>query len=450
MKLADLLPPILKPTYCDLENRNSNVDLKANEIAQRYLSDVRKSAPGGDFESRFVRTCQFLVAFINQIPDLHQKTALEVGCGRGAKAVVLSQFFKQYVGIDIAKSKIELAKKVSSNFKITNIDFIHDEAANIEHFLSGYREKFDVIILYAILEHLTIEEKINLLRCCWEYLNDDSYLFIGEAPNRMVPVDYHSSKMLYFQQMPIDLWKEYYNRSPNRFWVDKMNEGEKKGLFTKTAYRRGLHVGHQEFDLAIKSVEELKPHIFRDNFANQILNLYPYEGFEFAKLLEQNQIRTFPAQVMVAPRDLPDFFSRYYLEVVLKKCPVQKKALSPVNVIAPRGQKNHLNVKPIGFGDVLKAGECIKIGHDDLIAYPSDQVSISIVVRPPESKGEVEVLDKKGNILFCEKIDTLVQSIAKYRQNITFTLPKISSNLFPINIRPAKRSKTTISWVILR
>ena len=46
-------------------------------------------------------------------------------------------------------------------------------------------QSFDVVIYYAALEHMTIEERIESLQQAFSLLSKNGYLIIIEAPNRL-------------------------------------------------------------------------------------------------------------------------------------------------------------------------------------------------------------------------------------------------------------------------
>ena len=79
---------------------------------------------------------------------------LDVGCGNGALAYDLAQKAKRVVGIDLSPENIKIAKK---KYSAPNIDY---QVGDATRDLSD--EKFDVIILSNVLEH--IENRIEFLK----------------------------------------------------------------------------------------------------------------------------------------------------------------------------------------------------------------------------------------------------------------------------------------------
>lgn len=79
---------------------------------------------------------------------------LDVGCSSGELAFALAQKAKKVVGIDLDEKKISLAQKKYSR---PNIQYLIGDAT-----LHQFREKFDVVVLSNVLEH--IEKRVEFLR----------------------------------------------------------------------------------------------------------------------------------------------------------------------------------------------------------------------------------------------------------------------------------------------
>ena len=75
-------------------------------------------------------------------------TVLDLGCSAGEITNMIAEKAGKVIGIDYNKSDIERAKATHNK---TNLEFYHGEALE---FLANNKEKFDVLILAHILEHL--------------------------------------------------------------------------------------------------------------------------------------------------------------------------------------------------------------------------------------------------------------------------------------------------------
>ncbi|MBA2734290.1 MAG: methyltransferase domain-containing protein [Acidobacteria bacterium] len=98
---------------------------------------------------------------------------LDVGCGNGSQlALALAQSGFQVTGIDIDASSIEHAKQLAKD--LSNATFICGDVAELK------AEKFDVVILAEVLEHMT--EPRALLAESVKHLNESGIVIIT-VPN---------------------------------------------------------------------------------------------------------------------------------------------------------------------------------------------------------------------------------------------------------------------------
>lgn len=82
--------------------------------------------------------------FVDNVSE--NDTVLDIGCGNGALTYDVARKAKKVVGIDLNERNIEIAR---SRFSMENIEFIHGDAlTNLPD------ERFDVIILSNVLEHI--------------------------------------------------------------------------------------------------------------------------------------------------------------------------------------------------------------------------------------------------------------------------------------------------------
>jgi len=450
MSILAQLPPRLQPFALN-QATGGDTDLtdRVNDLRNRYERHLQKKITGGDFESRYFKALTFVVPFLASHLPKRRATALEIGCGKGAKSFPLSLMFDDYYGFDIVRKEIDFAREIQKSLGTSNTHFLVDQAANLETFLQAANVKFDAIILYAILEHLTVDEKIGLLALCWRYLENGGVLLIGEVPNRMFPIDYHSTKSLYFQQMPLPLWPKYLHRVPNQNWKDIISNAVQAGELELKAFRHGMHVGHQEFDLAFGDVESLTRHIIADNYEVEILNLYPYESIEYLKYAELLGLRQFESGVMLEPRKFPHLFSRYYLEALLKK-----------NGGNPHADALEVRFDEYGTGTTLpeklrnaqrlKKGDAVLLEFGASTAPPYTPISVTLGFRDPMSSGAVRVTTASSDLVYEGSVQEMVLNISKWRRNISFRLRDIMGTEFPLKVMALDDAGVSLRYSILR
>lgn len=73
----------------------------------------------------------------------------------------------------------------------------------------SYAGQVDVVLLYAVLEHLTIPERLAILAAAREVARPDGVIVVTELPNRLTPLDHHSSFEPFVSQLPDELALDY-------------------------------------------------------------------------------------------------------------------------------------------------------------------------------------------------------------------------------------------------
>jgi ubiquinone/menaquinone biosynthesis C-methylase UbiE len=105
---------------------------------------------------------------------------LEIGCGSGYGAVLLSQLRpKSYVGIDLMPEMIELAKQRS----LPNAEFLVMDAANLSDFPDASK---DLVVIFGILHHIPAWREV--LDECHRVLRPGGKTFLEEPAARAVRI----------------------------------------------------------------------------------------------------------------------------------------------------------------------------------------------------------------------------------------------------------------------
>lgn len=84
---------------------------------------------------------------------------LEIGCGIGTVSSLIIKHCGQgsFVGVDISKESIQLAKEIYAPFK--NAEFIVSDMSDF-----SYAKKFDFVVLPDVLEHIPVSQHSNLFK----------------------------------------------------------------------------------------------------------------------------------------------------------------------------------------------------------------------------------------------------------------------------------------------
>jgi SAM-dependent methyltransferase len=102
--------------------------------------------------------------------------------------------------------------------------------------LLGGAKKFDVVVLYAVLEHMLPYERAKLFDVIWSVLRPHGKVVIYETPNRLWPWDDHTTGLLLWSWLPPQ-WALRYGKWRKRFTHDTDLEH---------MYRQGYGVAYWE------------------------------------------------------------------------------------------------------------------------------------------------------------------------------------------------------------
>lgn len=233
MILSDKIKDTYIPTISD------------NISAEKLNDEVSEHIEGRIFVDR-IRVVPWLSKNIN----LNNLSILEIGCGTGSSSITLAEQGSNVTGIDIHKESLEIAKLRADLYGL-NIKFLEVSSINIDEL----EQDFDAIILYATLEHLTVEERLDTLKKCKNTLKKGGYLITIEAPNRLWYFDSHTSELPFFQWLPDNLAYKYSKYSPKQSFSNNYLDNEYDNL--TSFLRRGRGVSYHEFELVFNDLSEL-------------------------------------------------------------------------------------------------------------------------------------------------------------------------------------------------
>jgi 2-polyprenyl-3-methyl-5-hydroxy-6-metoxy-1,4-benzoquinol methylase len=196
---------------------------------------------------------RLIVPWLDQAKPLDGCRILEVGSGTGCSTIALAEQGAKVVGIDINADALAVA---SDRCRIYGIEAeFHCMNATAMARVFG-SERFDSIIFFATLEHMTIAERLAGLRDAWAMLPVGGQLVIVETPNRLWYYDGHTSWLPFFHWLPNELAFRYASFSSREnfreLWLEY--DAENKEEFLRT----GRGVSFHEFDLAIRPAATLR------------------------------------------------------------------------------------------------------------------------------------------------------------------------------------------------
>lgn len=151
------------------------VDIYKNYTSTSVLAgvDVEKFT---DWSHRYFKTF-----ILPHIPENQDCKILEIGCGYGRYTGLLTSTLRydNTVGIDISEEQIEFARK---HYGLKNVF-----KADAVEYLKLNSNRYDVVILMDVLEHLELTYAVELLQQIHDALNSGGKLII-QVPNGLSPM----------------------------------------------------------------------------------------------------------------------------------------------------------------------------------------------------------------------------------------------------------------------
>lgn len=255
--------------------------------------------------TRHADCVRFTLPWLAQAGVRRVRTLVEVGCGTGAKTAALAWLADRVLACEPSEPHIAAARARLGVMGIENVElaaqaggpFLRDVAARCP-------DGVDAVVLYAVLEHMTLDERDEALRLAWALLREGGVLVVQETPNRLLPLDAHTSDLPFFGYLPDALALRYADRSPRRWFREGLTAAEDAGL---ALYRSGRGVSQHEFELALG--EGFAETIVADGWSPHLLNRDEVHEDEF-------HLREWAARRGLA---LPPAFSRYWIALVARR-----------------------------------------------------------------------------------------------------------------------------------
>lgn len=273
------------------------------------------------WEARHAVAANVFTPWLDRIYPLTGKRVLEYGSGLGCASCAIGERAGSLIGYDIEPGSVAESRRRANERGLDHLQF---EALPADRIFAGVREhsgEIDVFLLYAVLEHLTVRERLEALRIAREVVREDGVVVVIETPNRLVDTDYHTSMLPFFDQLPEELALEYLDRSPRSEFRDQMigaRRSDDDGGALALA-RWGTGVSFHEFELVFG---DLRRHVVAGGYAPELLGERTIHGDELALARYLHRVRP----------DLPPPFSRFWLDLVISPRPVDPatwKMISP-------------------------------------------------------------------------------------------------------------------------
>jgi len=280
------------------ENYHTGWRSENNYSKEKYKLDLNAHLYG-----RLERDRREIIPWLDNATILKNKRILEIGCGTGSSTIALAEQGAKVTGIDIDEGALLVAKERAKVYGV-NAEFRVLNAQDISG--TFHTTKFDLIIFFACLEHMTITERLSSLRDAWEMLPTDGLLVVVETPNRLWYFDDHTSMLPFFHWLPNELAFAYSKFSSRENFHELYNDYN--ATSKEHFLRRGRGMSFHEFDIAIGQARNLKV----------ISSLSTFEGIRY-KLKKSRLDRQYKSILMSIYPNIHEGFFDGVLYLIVEK-----------------------------------------------------------------------------------------------------------------------------------
>lgn len=167
---------------------------------------------------------------------------MDFGCGAGGSTACLCRLGATEVhGVEIDGALARLARLRARDSGIGDAITIHHfERTDKLPFDDG---AFDIVICNAVLEHIHPRLRGAHLREVWRVLKGGGFLFVFETPNRLWPIDSHTTGLPLVPYLPVGLARRYAIRFSRRVSRDdSVEELIERGIRGATYWEISRHL----------------------------------------------------------------------------------------------------------------------------------------------------------------------------------------------------------------
>jgi SAM-dependent methyltransferase len=266
-----------------------------------------------DWEERYAYARDPILPWLERVAPLAGRAVVEFGCGNGPITCALAERAGTVLALDVDTPAVDEGRRLAGERGLDNAEFVN---GLFDDLIGEVRSRgpVDFFVLFAVLEHMTIEERLTTLSAAGEAVGSDGFVVVCESPNRLLPWDYHTSELPFFGFLPDELALRYLDRTQRADFkedvADAFAEGEPEGRERLIRWGRG--VSFHEFELAFP---DFPANVVACNYEPELLRVREIHREELwlARFLKR-----------VRP-EVPPAFTRYWLDLVIAGDPTRPR-----------------------------------------------------------------------------------------------------------------------------
>lgn len=239
------------------------------------------------------------------------KVCVEVGCGIGTKGLAIQDLFGSYIGIDTQEDQVEIAANRAKRLGIQNSTFISGNAVDVlkKPGDNNLPATIDFLLLYAVVEHLTPVERLEILSLANRVIAEGGKVMIMETPNRLMAFDSHTYGAHFLNWLPDELAYSVAQKLPKAKNFKDFDMPWDPPSSVHNLYRAGRGVSYHEFSAGLN--KDVASYGFP-------VNSYSLESL-LIDPLQMQELHMFGYLERNLPEVSKSFFSRSWIEGVITK-----------------------------------------------------------------------------------------------------------------------------------
>ncbi|MGI8622010.1 MAG: class I SAM-dependent methyltransferase [Solirubrobacteraceae bacterium] len=285
--------------------------------------------------------------WIDRVKPLADSVVLEYGCGPGSVSRAVAPLVARHIGLDIDADHLSIARRLAASSEQDNSEFHCHPPEDIVDAFRAFAGQVDIVLLYAVLEHLTVDERLAVLRAARDVARPYGVIAVVELPNRLTAFDQHSTWLPFANQLPDDLALEYLRRATRPEFRDEVlshrnpslpASADEEALLALRRFGRGA--SFHEFELAWDA--RLADCVLASNWGPDVLAHREIDPGELALARTMRERRP----------DLDPCWSRQWIDTIIAPDPVVRR--EPVfwpwtGIAGPASEKVAYNSPDIVF-----------------------------------------------------------------------------------------------------